>query len=157
MSAIGTWPNARPSRRTPPTSRRTPTIRPRPRSASIQATIPQRQAELDAAQVNLDYTNIISPHHIPGGRHVCVPQCDSGADRRGKLSNPTLFSDRHRPHKNGSDLAATEQDLSCRSRGSALPRVSIFGQAIVIAEHINVIGRDREVGTYLPVREPYID
>jgi HlyD family secretion protein len=52
-----------------------------------QATIEQRQAELDSAQVNLDYTNIISP--VDGT--VVSRNVTQGQTLAASLQTPTLF------------------------------------------------------------------
>ena len=63
-----------------------------------EATIQQRQAMLDAAQVNLDYTNIKSP--VDGtvvSRNVTMGQTVAAS-----FQTPTLVPDRDRPHQDAS-------------------------------------------------------
>ena len=79
--------NRTPCPRTPSTLQRTVSTRRARRSASIEATIAQRQAQLAAAQVNLDYTKIVSP--VDGtvvSRNVTVGQTVAAS-----FQTPTLF------------------------------------------------------------------
>jgi HlyD family secretion protein len=59
-----------------------------------EAAIAQRAAELEAAQVNLDYTNIVSP--VDGT--VVSPRDYTGTDCCGELPDAHSVPDRHRPH-----------------------------------------------------------
>ncbi len=69
------------------TAPRAPTIRRERRSRSTRRTIQQRQASLEAAQVNLDYANIVSP--VDGtvvSRNVTMGQTVASS-----FQTPTLF------------------------------------------------------------------
>ena len=60
-----------------------------------KATIEQRHAELDAAKINLEYTDIISP--VDGT--VVSRNVTHGPDSRRQLPDPDALSDRHRSHQ----------------------------------------------------------
>ena len=82
-----------PARATPPTPPWTPTIR-RWRSSRVDAaTIAQKAATLKAAQINLNYTNIVSP--VDGT--VVTRNVTAGQTVAASLQTPDPVPDRHRP------------------------------------------------------------
>ena len=80
-----------------------------------QATISQRQAELDAAQVNLDYTNIVSP--VDGtvvSRNVTMGQTVAAS-----FQTPTLFVIATDLKKMEVDTNVSESDIGNLKEGNA--------------------------------------
>jgi HlyD family secretion protein len=80
-----------------------------------QATIEQRQAQLDSAQVNLDYTNIISP--VDGtvvSRNVTIGQTVAAS-----FQTPTLFLIASDLKKMQVDTNVSESDIGGLKEGSA--------------------------------------
>ena len=80
-------------RRTPPTAPRAPTSRPRRRSRSTRPRSSSARRSCSAAQVNLGYTNIVSP--VDGtvvSRNVTMGQTVAA-----QLPDPDAVPDRHRP------------------------------------------------------------
>ena len=81
------WSSRNPNPRTWPTWRRASTTRPWRRSDSTEATIQQHQAALEAATVNLGYTNIVSP--VDGT--VVSRNVTQGQTVAASFQTPTLF------------------------------------------------------------------
>ena len=96
-----------------------------------EATIQQRQAVLDAAQVNLDYTNIVSP--VDGDGRVA--QRDGRTDGRRELPDADAVPDRDRPDQDaGRHQCQRKRHRRRQGRRSGrvhrrrLPQASLRGQ-----------------------------
>jgi HlyD family secretion protein len=100
-----------------------------------EATIDQRQAALDAAQVNLDYTNIVSP--VNGT--VVSRNVDVGQTVAASFQTPTLFLIAKDLTKMQVDTNVSESDVGSAQVGQkarftveAFPRKTFEGQVVQV-------------------------
>jgi HlyD family secretion protein len=100
-----------------------------------QATIEQRQAALDAAQVNLDYTSIISP--VDGT--VVSRNVDVGQTVAASFQTPTLFLIAKDLRKMQVDTSVSESDIGAARVGQkarftveAYPHQSFEGEVVQV-------------------------